>query len=151
MSAAAAASAAHPARALGPSSATSPASVSGPRELLITTSYPLVTANRATWLPMLPAPINPMVVMSVANRRRHRDHPEHGAPAPFPPVGPGAHRSTGQQGRTRGRRPGVDRLTSAVRLSTMAPAADPAPATEPATADPVVTEPTVRERIMASG
>ena len=51
------------ARALGPSSATSEVSVSGPRELLMTTLWPCNTAMRATWLPMCPAPINPIVVM----------------------------------------------------------------------------------------
>ena len=40
------------ARAFGPSSLTSAASVSGTRELLSTTSCPVETASRATWLPM---------------------------------------------------------------------------------------------------
>src|SRR3954451_5635869 len=49
------------ARARGPSSLTSSFNVSGPRELLTTTSYPCRTASRASWLPMWPAPINPIV------------------------------------------------------------------------------------------
>jgi hypothetical protein len=40
-------------------------SVSGPRELLTTTSYPFLIDSRATWLPMCPAPMSPMVVMAV--------------------------------------------------------------------------------------
>src|SRR5579864_9115271 len=64
MSPAFAASNAVAARAFGPSSATSAVKVSGPRELLITTSYPFATASRATWLPMCPAPMSPMVVMA---------------------------------------------------------------------------------------
>ncbi len=62
-SAASAASIAVAARAFGPSSATRPASVSGPRELAMTTSYPFAMAARATWLPMCPAPMIPIVVM----------------------------------------------------------------------------------------
>src|SRR4029077_15967337 len=56
-----AASTAVAARALGPSSPTSAARVSGPRELLITTGYPDEIASLATWLPMCPAPMNPIV------------------------------------------------------------------------------------------
>jgi len=61
------------ARAFGPSSATSAAKLSGPRELLITTLYPWATASLATWLPMCPAPMSPMVSM-IANidLNRHR-------------------------------------------------------------------------------
>jgi hypothetical protein len=44
--------------------------VSGPRELLITTPYPFATARRATWLPMRPAPMSPMVVMGQNNNPR---------------------------------------------------------------------------------
>ena len=51
------------AQAFSPSSFTSPASVSGPRELLSTTSCPVFTASRASWLPMCPAPMKPMVAM----------------------------------------------------------------------------------------
>src|SRR6266851_2324082 len=64
MSPAFAASNAIAARAVGPSSATSADKVSGPRELLITTLYPCVTASRAIWLPMCPAPMSPMVVIA---------------------------------------------------------------------------------------
>ena len=38
------------------------ASVSGPRLLLSTTSWPASTASRATVEPILPLPMNPMVV-----------------------------------------------------------------------------------------
>src|SRR5882762_8339088 len=58
------------ARALGPSSSTRPFSVSGPRELLITTSYPCATANLASWLPMCPAPINPITFASISTSSR---------------------------------------------------------------------------------
>src|SRR5215813_6755950 len=68
MSPAAAASAGVAACASGPSSATRPASVSGPRELLITTLWPWATASRATWLPICPAPIKPMVLLIGALR-----------------------------------------------------------------------------------
>src|SRR5262245_23594752 len=68
MSPARAASSGVVARALGPSSSTSAASVSGPRELLITTSCPLLTESRASWLPMRPAPMSPMVVMAAEPR-----------------------------------------------------------------------------------
>src|SRR4051812_36369536 len=63
MSPAWAASSGVAARARGPSSATRSFSVSGPRELLTTTSCPCVTASRASWLPMWPAPISPIVLM----------------------------------------------------------------------------------------
>src|ERR1700745_1820899 len=58
-----AASSAVAARACGPSSVTRSASVRGPRELLSTTWYPAATASRATVPPMLPLPMNPIVVM----------------------------------------------------------------------------------------
>src|SRR4051812_41886920 len=51
------------AEARSPRSATTSTSVSGPRELLSTTSYPLVMASLATACPTLPAPMKPMVVM----------------------------------------------------------------------------------------
>src|SRR5436190_8168113 len=65
MSPAFAASMAVAARAFGPSSATSVDKVCGPRELLITTLYPCAIASRAIWLPMCPAPISPMVLITV--------------------------------------------------------------------------------------
>src|ERR1035437_10285820 len=61
MSPACAASSGVAARACGPSSVTRSASVSGPRELLITTLYPFLTARRASWLPICPAPMSPIV------------------------------------------------------------------------------------------
>jgi hypothetical protein len=66
MSPAFAASAAVAARALGPSSATSADSVPGPRELLITTLSLCLTASRATWLPMWPAPMSPIVFTALS-------------------------------------------------------------------------------------
>src|SRR5690349_2261444 len=70
MSPARAASWAVAARARGPSSLTSADSVAGPRELLTTTSYPFLIARRATWLPMCPAPMSPMVVIATTYARR---------------------------------------------------------------------------------
>src|SRR3954447_4654612 len=64
-----AASSAVAARARGPRSATRSWRVSGPRLLLRTTSYPAVTASRATVLPMCPLPMSPSVVME---RQRDR-------------------------------------------------------------------------------
>lgn len=66
---AAAASAAYAARADGPSSATRSVSVCGPRELAITTAYPVATAARASWLPTSPAPMMPMVVIVGVRQR----------------------------------------------------------------------------------
>src|SRR5215207_1206235 len=65
MSPALAASTAVAARALGPSSPTSAARVSGPRELLITTGCPHEIASLATWLPICPAPMNPIVGFAI--------------------------------------------------------------------------------------
>src|SRR4030088_1175245 len=63
MSPAAAASSTVAARAPGPSALTTSLRVSGPRELLSTTSWPSASAARATFVPMLPAPMVPRVVM----------------------------------------------------------------------------------------
>src|SRR6478752_4010060 len=60
---ASAASAAVAARARSPISDTRSASVSGPRELLMTTSWPCSAKSLARVPPMLPLPMNPMVVM----------------------------------------------------------------------------------------
>jgi hypothetical protein len=59
---AAPASAAVAARAFGPRLSITSANVSGLRELLSTTSCPLAIARFATAWPMLPLPMNPIVV-----------------------------------------------------------------------------------------
>src|SRR5690606_6670285 len=47
----------------------------GTAEFAITTSYPAVTATRATWLPMRPAPMIPKVVMPAVTSRPNRGIP----------------------------------------------------------------------------
>src|SRR3954470_15844661 len=81
-----AASMAVAALAPGPSSLTSAAKVSGPRELPITTGYPHEIASLATWLPMCPAPINPMVGFAIRHPSQARLVHYHPFPGIFHPV-----------------------------------------------------------------